>query len=364
MGSVSDQLHGATHVIVPRRTFHVLNGLRGVAAIAVVLFHSSVVLRIDLIPNGALAVDFFFLLSGFVVAHAYDRRLEAGLTHTEFFKLRINRFYPIYLIGVLIGCFIVAGLYLAGDPEFHLWEPALALALALLFLPMIPSGYSGSNVYPMNGPSWSLAVELVVNWVYAVFQRHLTVRRLAAISGAAAVALVVATALRGSPLGGPLWEDIELGYIRALFSFPIGVIIYRVRDRIGSAGLPFPIVAALLTVALCVHAGTWNGLYQLGFIFLISPMLVAVGLGEVSDRSRSLCQFLGRTSYPIYAIHFPLIILLNAGAPLFGIDPMIAVAAGLAVLLLVSAPLDAIDERRRKGQLSWRAPTWPLRSAP
>src|ERR1700712_3497162 len=160
--------------------YEILDGLRGVAAILVVIFH---VLETysgnrfnQFINHGYLAVDFFFLLSGFVVAYAYDDRW-GKMTQWDFYKRRLIRLQPMVIMGSLIGAVLF---YFQGGAAFALinetpvWKMLLVMAVGCTLLPLPPSmdirGWG--EMHPLNGPAWSLFFEYVANILYAVIVRR------------------------------------------------------------------------------------------------------------------------------------------------------------------------------------------------
>ncbi len=139
-----------------RRTFHTLDALRGIAALAVVCFHR----REGRFPSAYLAVDLFYVMSGFVLAYAYDSRFAAGLSWRRFMAQRLIRLWPLYALGVIIT---LVSAVLAGDQKAWAQAP-----LQFLFLPAQP-GPDHAPLYPLNLPAWSLMFELAINFVWAVF---------------------------------------------------------------------------------------------------------------------------------------------------------------------------------------------------
>jgi peptidoglycan/LPS O-acetylase OafA/YrhL len=299
-------------------------------------------------PSGGLAVDFFFLLSGFVIAHAYEGRLLQGMTLGAFLRVRLKRLYPVYALGLAIGVAVIVGLFVAGDPAFPLWQPVMALGAAIVFLPMVPSIYSATMLYPLNMPAWSLAVEMFVNLLYAAFVKSLSD---AVLSAVAIVALGTMLLVIGqSTIEGYLWPTIEHGYLRALFSFPLGILIYRHRERLPR---PLPLIVPLmaLTGCLCLKVSPdWLGTYQMIFMVTLAPAILIAALGPVAGAGVTLSRYLGRTSYPIYALHFPALMLAGAGAKFFGIDERGVAVALVAVLLTTCWWIDLLDERWRKAK--------------
>ena len=172
--------------------YHILDGLRGVAAIVVVWFHifeAYATSHVDQIINhGYLAVDFFFMLSGFVIGYAYDNRWKT-MTTREFIKRRLIRLQPMVAIGALIGALIF---YFQGCPVWDVSQVAVISLFAATFVNILlipsPPGMEIrglGEMYPLNGPSWSLFFEYIGNLLYALFIRKLSTRSLAILVVAA-----------------------------------------------------------------------------------------------------------------------------------------------------------------------------------
>src|ERR1700740_1326729 len=123
----------------PRRAFQTLDGLRGVGAFLVVMRHVPMLFGPIRVPESFLAVDLFYLVSGFVVAHAYGARLERGGFFGEFVKTRLIRLYPLYLLGILVGV-IPAAISVFTDPAGWWTGHKLieAILLGLFMVPMFP----------------------------------------------------------------------------------------------------------------------------------------------------------------------------------------------------------------------------------
>lgn len=176
--------------------YHILDGLRGVAAIVVVWFHifeAYATSHVDQIINhGYLAVDFFFMLSGFVIGYAYDNRWKT-MTTREFIKRRLIRLQPMVAIGALIGALIF---YFQGCPVWDVSQVAVISLFAATFVNILlipsPPGMEIrglGEMYPLNGPSWSLFFEYIGNLLYALFIRKLSTRSLAILVVAAGCGL-------------------------------------------------------------------------------------------------------------------------------------------------------------------------------
>ena len=219
--------------------FLLLDGLRGVAALAVVFDHVPPNAIGDLIPQRYLAVDFFFVLSGFVLAHAYGPRLAASWPPLSFMRVRLIRLYPLYLAGSLIG-FSVAALGAIRGWGGDLSEVLVTAAFGVFFLPTLLNMNSIGVLYPLNGPAWSLFFELVANFFYALIARFLSGRMLALILSVSAVLLSIALFNHADVRGpGWQWSHFDAGLARVVFDFFVGVAIDRLWSSVGIPALPW-----------------------------------------------------------------------------------------------------------------------------
>ena len=170
----------ATTYLASKPRYEILDGLRGVAAMIVVAFHLFETYSSgpddQILNHGYLAVDFFFVLSGFVIGYAYDDRWDR-MSITDFFKRRLVRLHPLLNLGTLIG---VLFFYFGDAPallfvmETPWWKMLLIALLGCLMIPTTPSmdirGWSEIN--SLNGASWSLLWEYIANILYALVIRH------------------------------------------------------------------------------------------------------------------------------------------------------------------------------------------------
>ncbi|MBP2161336.1 MULTISPECIES: acyltransferase [Asticcacaulis] len=308
--------------------FIILDGLRGVASLMVVVFHLFEAYaggspQNQIINHGYLAVDFFFLLSGFVVAYAYDDRWAAGMTQWEFYKRRLVRLQPMIIVGSLIGAALFAFQHYSIFPKVEnatLWQIIIVTLIGMTMIPLPPSAdiRGWNETYPVNGPAWSLFYEYVANILYAVGVRKLpkwALGILVVIAGAALVHLAV-FGKRGDLIGG--WaldaDGITIGLTRVMFPFFAGVLLMRLGMRI-KVPSGFLVCSLLLLVALCLprFGGTeklWmNGIYEAACVILLFPLIVAIGAGEkeASGVSVKVAKVFGDLSYPLYITHYPLI---------------------------------------------------------
>jgi len=314
-----------------RPHYHVLDGLRGVAAITVVWFHvfeAYATSHLDQrINHGYLAVDFFFLLSGFVVGYAYDARWPR-LTVAEFLTRRFIRLHPLVVVGALLGAalFYVQGCAAWDVSQVSGARLAGATLLNAALLPATPGGEirGVGEMFPLNGPSWSLLFEYVGTLLYAFWLRRLASPALAVVVGLAGCGLA-AFAIWGPTgdlcVGFALTGDNVLGgLLRLLFSFSAGLLLFRVfrpaaamRGAFWLGSLTIVGVAAVPRLGGSQHLA-WNGLYDTVCCVVVFPLLVYCGASErlTAPLVTRLCRFLGAISYPLYMVHYPFIYVYYA----------------------------------------------------
>lgn len=316
-----------------RTIYHTLNGMRGVAAIAVVVFHASTLTGAQVVPGGYLAVDLFFVLSGLVIAHAYERRLLQNLAPLAFMRHRLIRFYPLYLLGLVLGAGLMTLEILVSPPA--MLTPGQVTIAAVTGLAFLPAPF-GTELYPLNGPAWSLFYELVVNALYAVWLVRLRTRTLVGIAAVTFACLAVLILQTGSGNVGTQWQSAPAGLGRALFAFTLGVVLFRCRNTRPLPGrYAMPLVAGV-GVLLCLPMPTaMRSYFDLACIGVLLPVAVAWGARIHSDRLVAAFTWLGAISFPIYAIHYPVIMLGLAINDSLG-HGLVILAVLLAGLLLVS----------------------------
>jgi peptidoglycan/LPS O-acetylase OafA/YrhL len=340
------------------RAYRTLDGLRGVAALVVVTRHAGDFFPGGLFPESFLAVDLFFLLSGFVVAHAYEARLLAGRSLAGFLKTRLIRLYPLYALGIGLGFAAkLTAARLAGQPvdAGWLWQ---AVAVGLVLAPAVPPLPMGSSA--LDGPTWTLAPELVANLLYARTLHRLRGGVLWAVIGLGAAGLVASELVYGSLDGGWSVERFPLIAARLAFSFFLGVAMFRARPerRVGRFGA----WACLLVgggVLMISPAAPLRQAYELGVVLLVFPAVMATAVRlEPGARSALLFHGLGVVSYALYVLHQPLGVMLaplahtklfSAPTPLSGVIFMVvAVALAAAADRFYDAPVRRwLNQRRR-----------------
>ena len=313
--------------------YALLDGLRGVAALLVVWYHVFEGFQfagnkpvIDFINHGYLAVDFFFILSGFVVGYAYDSRWGKTLTLGGFFRRRLIRLQPMVIMGAVIGAasFLISGMERWDGTHATLWLTFLAFVCGCLMLPALPGMprevRGNGEMFPLNGPCWSLFFEYVGNIVYALFIRRLSTRLLAVLSFALCCALAWFAVTDQSGYGsiGVGWTvdrtNILGGMLRMLCPFTMGVLMSRLFKPLRQARGAFWTSAALLLIIFHVPyiysdgALSLNGMFEAACVIVVFPLVVwYAASGKTTDiASTRICRFLGDISYPLYIVHYPL----------------------------------------------------------
>ena len=323
--------------------YELLDGLRGAAALMVVWYHVfegfafAQGTGIDTFNHGHLGVDFFFMLSGFVISYAYDDRWQAPagkhLTLGNFFKRRLIRLHPMIIIGALIGMttFLIQGGVRWDGTETPIQWVMVALLMGMLLLPTYPgAGYDvrgNGEMYSLNGPSWSLFFEYLGNIMYALFIRRLPNKALAclvAISGALWAWFAIGN-VSGYDMLGVGWTldgyNFLGGLLRMTFPFTLGMLIARNFKPVRVPGIFWISIAVLFALfsvpyipadlCSCTEGISLNSTYELACIVLVFPLIVRLAAsGNMAGKvSHKVCKFLGDLSYPLYIVHYPVMYL-------------------------------------------------------
>lgn len=316
-----------TAVLTPtpasRHRFHLLDALRGVAAIFVVYWHVPSYIWLQGTHHNFLAVDFFFCLSGFVVAFAYERRLSESLTYGRFILVRVIRLYPMFVIAALLHLpffLLNPTLPLVHVPPMH-FKLGLFVAAQLVLIPNIGQ-WPHVALFPVLGPAWSLFFELIANAAFGfifIFRRRLAVAPVAVGVYLAALAAMSYWAI--------IHHTIDIGWqgsfralcggsARVMLSFSAGVLVHKLWTR--GKGRHFPplismLIAAVITVLLPILLLTPFGFmttyrYEWAALAFGFPLLILLGsFCRLPKQTNSVCAFLGDTSYPLYLLHLSLV---------------------------------------------------------
>lgn len=330
-----------------------LDGLRGIAAISVLLHHAYVGNS-----HGYLAVDFFFCLSGFVIALAYERKLQSELRVAKFMWWRILRVYPMLAAGSLLGVILWPSTWeVLGLPAPTTGELAWIFAAQFLLVPFVFS----KEAFPINNVQWSILYELIANFLYALLIRILTDRILLGVLMVSGSYLIVRSVYVGQINFGHDTRFIDLALARAMFPFSLGVYFYRKREWLHPfiPSINFWWLAALILVPASLHNlggefARFEIVRQLGTAMVLYPVVVLLGM-RATFTYRWPVYALGLLSFPLYAFHAPLTfyVMAELDLPYSSLTfkaVMLAVCAGLVVLSYflgryVDLPLNRLRRR-------------------
>lgn len=334
------------------RNFVALDGLRGVAAIMVALRHAPFLWESTPGPwmrNSYLAVDLFFVLSGFVLEHAYRKRFRQGLSIRSFMLARLQRLYPLYALAFLLSLPFLLGQLADGVPDPV--QRMLGLLCSALMLPTPNPAHPDADLYPFNFAAWSLFFELAANLLFAAFGPRLGTKSLIGLVSGFAVALAVCAttgwfgfgievAKRGVLGGGPTWETFGAGVIRVGFSFFAGVLLYRFHEtarlrpaRPEFAFGSFALVTAILAVDFPARVDLSLSLISVMVVFPLAIMICA-RFDPPKGALANTMHTLGLLSYGIYILQVVTFHAVEVGAGNLGIQSALV---GLVAIPIVAA---------------------------
>ena len=349
-----------------KQHYLILDGLRGAAALMVLWYHVfegfafAGGTMIENFNHGHLGVDFFFMLSGFVISYAYDDRWKTTrlqdykttsggvLSICSFFKRRLIRLQPMVVMGALIGLitYLIQGGVRWDGTQMPIHWTMIAFLLAMFLIPAYPGApydvRGNGEMYPLNGPSWSLFLEYIGNILYALFIRKLSNKKLAALVGLTGMLWIafVVFDISGYDMIGIGWTldavNFFGGLLRMLFPFSLGMLLARnfnkttrLQDYKTTCRDVTPVASKIITnnifwIAIVVLFVLFsmpyisktgdisiNGIYELACIILVFPFIVWFGAaGNITSKfSTKVCKFLGDISYPLYIVHYPVMYL-------------------------------------------------------
>jgi len=296
--------------LTTKQHFKILDGLRGIAAISVVIFHFMEFAVPDykdnFIAHSYLAVDFFFCLSGFVIAYAYDSKVES-MGIVRFIQSRLIRLHPLVIIGALLGL-----ITFIADPFSNLFHQYGLIKTLLMFLsagllvpyPLVHERYF--NLFHLNPPTWSLFWEYIANVFYVIVLYKVKKQLLWGVITVATLLLAYEAYQVGNLAVGWGGDNFFGGGARIFYSFLAGMIVYRsnwiIRSRMG-----FVLVGLLLFVVFLIPFNDkLNWITDLLVVIFYFPFLVALGAGATLHAGyEKICRFFGDISYPLYMIHYP-----------------------------------------------------------
>ncbi|ADV43395.1 acyltransferase [Bacteroides helcogenes] len=354
--------------------YQLLDGLRGVAALMVIWYHifeGFATSPLDQSFNhGYMAVDFFFILSGFVIGYAYDDRWKK-MKMTDFFKRRLIRLHPMVIMGAILGLitYCIQGCVQWDGTHIGTSMILLSFLLTLFLIPVLPGAGAevrgNGEMYPLNGPNWSLFFEYIGNLMYALFIHRMSTKALKILVVLLGIGLATFAITNGSGYGhmGVGWtladNNLLGGFLRMSFSYAAGLLMSRNFKPIKVRGAFWICTLVLFALFAVPHIGgeeaLWmNGLYDTVCILFVFPALVFLAASDsTTDKaSSSLSKLLGDISYPLYVVHYPFMYLFYAWLWKDGLSFEAAwpVAAGIFFgnILLAYIVLKMYDEPIRK----------------
>ena len=371
-----------THFADTKPHYALLDGLRGVAALLVVIYHifegfafaqttngegSGLITTLN---HGHIAVDFFFMLSGFVISYAYDDRWQR-MTLGGFVKRRLIRLHPMIIMGAIIGAisFLLGGSQQWSGASTSVGWIVVAMLLCMLMVPATPGASydvrGNGEMFSLNGPQWSLFFEYLGNVLYALLIRRLSTKALATlcIVLGALHAWIFTFNLSGYDSVGIGWtvDTINFwgGLVRMLFPFTLGMLLARgfhPRKIKGAFWICSAMLLAVFSVPYIASPASisLNSLYEVACIGSVFPIIVWLGAcGSTEGSTGKISGLLGDLSYPLYIVHYPLMYLFYSwliDKHFYSLEatmlmPAIVVAASIA---LAYACLKLYDEPVRR----------------
>lgn len=303
--------------VIPRaeqnKRYLFLDALRGIAAIFVLIYHIGTRLGgHNYAPGGFLAVDFFFALSGVVIASAYENKIGRTMSFVEFLRRRATRLFPMSVLGLLLGTIYLLLRWQIDPSRSDTLETLVAATVVNLFL--IPKFWlgtaSGAELFPANGALWSLFFELLINLFWAIFLVRRTTRMLVLFALAGGLLTTYVSVLSGTAdVGWELWTFAG-GVGRVTFGFTIGVLIYRIRNFLPT-NFQWSPICALAIILIFILAPFQSVYWHLFGVLVGMPLAVVLGLMTGARKIIPGDDLLGRISYPLYVIHVPLLMFAS-----------------------------------------------------
>jgi len=350
---------GTTHLLASMKLrFSSLDAIRGLAAIAVMLLHYAGLNGLNWLPRAWMAVDIFFIMSGFVLTHSYAQKIAEGrLDFPAFGKVRLARLMPLFLVGLLLGCLsMFYSCRLNGASCASNIMPAAVwgmFALPYFSDAMWPVGVRIAQYpFPLNQPAWSLFFELFANLVFFYWILITKNRRLWLVIGLALLSYVAAYYFNGSVSGGFGFSNFYVGFPRVTYHFFIGVLIYT---QYRKYGFDSKIIAFVSVALLMVTFAVDSSLLSMFTLFILAPFVVLANARITFDGyAERMCTWLGDISYPLYIVHWPIFQLLYLFGHLDGLTPATRVLLMGVIAIVLAWPL-AIADKILRARLSGKS---------
>ncbi|HTB22796.1 MAG TPA: acyltransferase [bacterium] len=352
---------------VHKRRFLTLDGLRGLGALLIMVFHfgSYGISPVPMFCKGYLAVDLFFILSGVVLAEAYSARLAAGLSLAEFLKIRWIRLYPFYALALVSSVAMLLLYFLAksSNMDFIHWAPTRFVAgftpgsflVAFSFSAfMVPAPIAGA-LFPFVVQAWSLFYELLVNLGWALTRAGLGRFRLGIVIAIAACGLCMFGHNDGIAAGGE-WtcSDLATGCCRVSFSFGVGLMIHDIDKARVPRVNPWIIFLVVVALLAANPPEAWWGLFDLAAVWVFLPACVL--LATVSEPRHAweaqTFTFMGNASYGIYMIHGRFLSVLHWAVDRFALSPYLGEVLVTVGVVFLAHWLERVWDRPAR---SWLA---------
>jgi len=348
MGTPTTETRGEQRLVL-------LDGVRGLAALIVMIYHlGNFHPFFDPFSRGYLFVDFFFMLSGFVLCLAMEPRFARGMTTRAFMRKRIIRLWPTIALGACIGAMVT------GLAEGWTQVPAL-LALALLLVPLM---WGENYAFPLNGPQWSLLLEVIGNLVHGLVLRRCSLAVLVGICLASAVLLAMVTFTLAPQMAGPRAANWYLALPRLFFAYTAGIAFGRLWQR-GTLRVAVDwrlavLLLVLMPPSVSLMPVSFAAADVIGMVVLIPVLFWLAACSTAPARHEAWLGWLGSISFPLYAFHLPVLTLMvPEGAS--GLQAALAPVVAIALASLYAA-LSASSGARTLA--AWFRPRPPVPALP
>ncbi len=331
--------------MIQKHKYLTLDAIRGVAAIFVLTRHAGELLGGWQFLHSYLAVDLFFVMSGFVISVAYDEGLSSKkLSVIEFLKIRTIRLYPLYFLALMFSILLTVHYAIHHNDAFNWTGLSVQILLGLI---LIPSPFPGTGLFPLNGPSWSIFFEVIANALYAKFKFHLTKKVLLSVMVVSALMLTICVLMKHNMDFGFNWKNGIGGFPRVMYSFWGGVLIYQIRKKLqfGKIFNPWISLLMLLIVMLLLSmpVKVYTEIYDLMVVLIVFPILVLFSTYIEPTRNTTLEKIysvLGMTSYAIYIFQAPFVWAYSGIFMKHGFTSMLSGIIAVFVLFSLSLLLD------------------------
>ena len=306
-----------------------LDFLRGVAAIGVMFFHFSII-GIPIAAHGYLAVDMFFILSGFVMSHAYHNRL-GSMELSYFVKIRLIRVLPLSFIGLIAGTiYFLVRYVLQPQSQYSLID---IIGGTLFNMALIPKPWvtptPTDTIFTSNTPLWSLSLEVLINFIWAAFLIERFKHIIPLIIFISLTLIVAFSYANGSADIGATWPNYIGGLSRAAFGYFVGTMLWKYRPT-PNKSLLYSLASSCLLI-LIIFTPDAGPLFDIIAISIAFPLIIYMSACSDYGPERPLFKFIGNLSFPLYVIHVPILQFL------VGISKTVKINDGMYSLAIIAS---------------------------